>query len=465
MTKKTAERSSHVSPQIQSGALLGGGLGGGAGLLGGGLLGAGMGRAFAEDQGGLFGPSDREKMLYSLGGGALGALLGGGLGAGVGALGGAGTGAAEGVTRDLLGKAGITSGDNVGDSALASSLLGMLAGGAGGALMGSGEGPLGALVGGGYGAVAGGLGGGLSGAARGAITDYRDKQSADACSNPEMPKKNSATIGGALLSTADPKHVPAHKPPHTVAPTPDDHYKVEVKEAELDDLHWRVLSTVYGEKNAAYLRDQPLNRLVRNKIAKDFPEQNTREDFSVADVIGHVAEKYAEARRRWATVEEGLDSIRHLEKEGLIQKTARLLPRGCIERKQLQRGVHKLAEDCAPPEMKPALTAIREEYDRQFDAFLGPDREKSAAMGSGLVDTMKGLYEGAMGNPLARKAMTGLVGGGAAAVPIVAGGKMLLSDAEERAQKAMVPMAVASGAGHLLGGIGGGMAQRFMGGA
>jgi len=223
---------------------------------------------------------------------------------------------------------------------------------------------------------------------------------------------------------------------------------------------WNVLEGALGAEKTAYLRHSPLDEIVLNKMAQDYPDQEMPARILLPEAAAHIAEKHAYAKRSWQMIEAGIESIRQLREQGLY-KRASLLPRGSLQRKlAVRQRLVMAALDGGETQEK--VAALLPEYDRQLQQYLGQERfEKVAASGmlSRIGEGAKKTYEAVASNPTGRSALQGLGFGTAAAIPATGVGYHMMNRAEDKAKGMMLPMAAAGAGGAILGGIGTGLGE------
>jgi hypothetical protein len=221
---------------------------------------------------------------------------------------------------------------------------------------------------------------------------------------------------------------------------------------------WRVLEGALGSEKVAYLRYAPLDEIVLNKMAQDYPEQTMPEYITLPLAMRHITEKHAFAKRRWQMVESGIEAIRQLRAQGLY-KRASLLPRGSLRRKIAVRDRLLLAAS-GGGEAREKVAAILPEYDRQLRAYLGEERfEKVAKAGF-----LRKAYQAVDSSTPGRAALQGLGVGAGLAVPATAVGYHLIGRAEDKAKQMALPMAAAGAGSAFLGGLGEAVGERLVGG-
>ncbi len=219
---------------------------------------------------------------------------------------------------------------------------------------------------------------------------------------------------------------------------------------------WKVLEGAIGEEKVAYLRHAPLHTIVLNKMAQDYPEQDIPDYLPLPQAAAHIAEKHAFASRRWKMVEDGIDSLRELRGQGLY-KRSHLLPKGCLERKL---AVRARIVGMQGGEDHEKVATVLAEYDKQLAAYLGPERTKLAGK-AGLLDdvgsSLSSAYKAVKKDPTGKAALKGLGYAGGAALPAGAVGYGLVEHAEDKAKGMLPGVALAAGAGTLIGGAGAGL--------
>ena len=213
-----------------------------------------------------------------------------------------------------------------------------------------------------------------------------------------------------------------------------------------EELMWKAIRGALGREKEAYLRKAPLNKVAAN-VAKSRYGVNVSDDFSIGDAVGTLAVSWRQKKAEHRRIRKGLTSLKSMQQDGSV-KTASSKSNDYDVYPADASTFHKIAaasklrklKKLATTKEQPVLDDLMREVDQDVLDSLKKEAEyveKQASARRSMADAATGAFNRGkqIFNDRKGQLATGALVGTGATVPAVVGGKHLINEAEESAQR------------------------------